>query len=77
MSSDCCGDSQAKGLAPIVHYNAGKVAEVHLAELAAALQEMLTSDPPASSADTVAFAKARKAEWGLPDVEIVKVRPPP
>lgn len=77
MSCGCCGDAQAKGLAPIVHYNAGKVAEVHLAELAATLQEMLTSDPPASPADTVAFAKARKAEWVLPDVEIVKARPPP
>ncbi len=57
-------------------YNSGKVAEVHLAELAGALQEMLTAEPPSAAAETVAFAKARKAEWGLPDVEIVKVRCP-
>lgn len=63
----------AKGLDAVVEYNSGKVAEVHLAELASTLQEMLTSEPPASATDTVAFAKARKAEWGLSDTDIVKV----
>lgn len=34
----------------------------------------VTADPPAPVADTISFCKAQKAEWNLPEVEIVKVR---
>lgn len=34
----------------------------------------VTADPPAPVADTISFCKAQKAEWNLPEMEIVKVR---
>lgn len=65
---------QAKGMNAIVDYNNGKVASVHLAELQQQLEDMVAADPPVPVADAVALCKAQKAEWNLPEVEILKVR---
>ena len=48
--------------------------QVHLAELATQLEDMVTTEPPVPVADAIALCKAQKAEWNLPEVEILKVR---
>lgn len=65
---------QANGMGAVVDYNNGKVAAVHLTELAQQLEEMVTADPPVPVADAVALCRAQKAEWNLPEVDILKVR---
>ena len=47
---------------------------MHLAELATQLEDMVTTEPPVPVADAIALCKAQKAEWNLPEVEILKVR---
>jgi hypothetical protein len=49
---------------------------VHLVELATQLEEMVTAEPPVPVADAIALCKAQKAEWNLPEVEILKVWAP-
>lgn len=57
----------------LVEYNSLKVAEKHLSELAGQLTEMVAADAPLPVADCIAFCKARRDEWALPDAEVVKV----
>ena len=57
----------------LVAYNTSKVAEVHLQELGDSLTEMVAAEPAAPVADTLAYCKAQKVEWALPDGEILKV----
>lgn len=64
---------KAHGMQSVVDYNNGKVAQVHLAELATQLEDMVTTEPPVPVADAIALCKAQKAEWNLPEVEILKV----
>ena len=60
-------------LQSLVAYNASKVAEVHLQELGDSLTEMVAAEPTAPVADTLAYCKAQKVEWALPDGDILKV----
>lgn len=43
-------------------------------ELAAQLEEQVSADPPVPVADSIALCKAQKAEWNLPEADILKVR---
>lgn len=44
-----------------------------LQELRAGLKTMLDPEEPATSAQAIEFVKAKKAEWGLQDADVVKV----
>ena len=65
---------QAANLPDLVEYNNKKVAEVHMTELTTQLSAAVTADPPLPVEEVLASAQQKKQEWGLPDVEIVKVR---
>ncbi|KAL4437046.1 hypothetical protein ABPG75_004185 [Micractinium tetrahymenae] len=61
---------EAAGLTDLVAYNRKKLHEAHCQELAVTVQGLVGDDPPATAAAVVSEVKARKAEWGLEDLEV-------
>jgi hypothetical protein len=64
---------QAAGLEKLVEFNTKREVESKLTELQETIKGMILADPPATEAEVVAVAKAKKAEFSLPDADILKV----
>lgn len=64
---------KAAELAAVVEWNNKRMVEVRINELLESLTDMITSDPPASPAEALAFVKAKKQENALPDSEVIRV----
>ena len=61
------------GLGPLVDFQARKVADAHVADLRAAVDDMVCADPPHDPADVLRAVEARQAETGLADADVVRV----
>lgn len=64
---------QAANLPALVDYNNKKVGEVHVTELTQQLTTAVESDPPLPVEEVLSATQARKQEWNLSDVDIIKV----
>lgn len=64
---------KAANLPALVDYNNKKVGEVHVTELTQQLTTAVESDPPLPVEEVLSATQARKQEWNLSDVDIIKV----
>ena len=65
--------SQAAGLEKLVEFNTKREVESKLIELQDSIKNLISADPPASEEEVVAVAVAKKAEYNLPEADILKV----
>jgi hypothetical protein len=61
------------GLDPLVDFQARRAAEADVADLRAAVDDLVSSDPPHDPADVLRAVEGRQAETGLSDADVVRV----
>lgn len=63
----------AAGLQPLVDFQARNAAALHVADLKAAVDELVQADPPHDASDVLRAVTTRQAETGLADADVVRV----
>ena len=71
--ADLASHFAAAGLQPLVDFQNRKAADVALGELRGAVDEMVCADPPHEADAVLTVVKAKQAEAGLGDADVIRV----